>query len=236
MSYRRKRLVLYVLCLVFLPVLASGGVLFADFQELKENVRQQLRIEGTPALPDSEMTDFCNRALLWVSTDIGGIESRFQVNTAIDSPFYAMPDTIVEILHATLISGLTTKSIKAMWPQYYEELDNPTELAIEAGSVDDVPIAYIYWDDTLQLIPIPVKVDSIYFYVMVEHPVLTDTMTIRMESPYSEAALWYACKIILESMSITATAAIYERTYDKARPILRERFRRKFEILTERQE
>ena len=236
MLYQGKRLVLYVLCLIFLPVLASGGVLFADFQELKEGVRQQIRIHSTAVVPDSEMTDFCNRALLWVSTDIGGIESRFQVNTAIDSPFYAMPDTIVEILHATLISDLTTKSIKAMWPQYYEELDNPTALSTEAGSADDVPLAYIYWNDTLQLIPIPVKVDSIYFYVMVEHPVLTDTMTIRMESPYSEAALWYACRIILESMSLATLAAVYERTYDKARPILRERFRRKFEILTERQQ
>lgn len=230
-----RSLAVFILML-FLPSLVSAGAALDTLGAFKENLRQQLRIHSVVLLPDSEITDWANLALVWTSVDIGGVESRVRILTVVGQPFYGLPDTLVEILSQTNISKKVTKSLRAIPPQFSEEMGIATELVTSDTNKHATPVGFSYWNDTLQVFPIPVKVDTLYFYCYVEHPVLTSAGdSIRLRPAFTQAALWYACQSIFESMSMIETAAIYERKYDKAKIALRERYRNKFDILAGRQ-
>ena len=96
-------------------VLAGGTI--TTRLEFKENVRQNLDLESTADLPDTTFNDFVNRALLWTSTDIGGVQSRVRIVTVAAQPFYQFPDTVVEVLAQILYSGAVSKSIKSLLSQ-----------------------------------------------------------------------------------------------------------------------
>ena len=227
---------LLLIVILFLPSLVSAASVMDSLLDFKINVRQQLRIHSTATLPDSEITDWSNLAILWTSVDIGGVESRIRILTVVGQPFYELPDTLVEILSQTNISLEVTKSLRAIPPQFAEEMGISTELVTGESNKHATPIGFSYWNDTLQVFPIPIKVDTLYFYCYVEHKFLYhDTVDIQMRPAFVQAALWYACQSIFESMGMVAEAAIYEKKYDKAKIALRERYRNKFDILTGRQ-
>jgi len=210
----------------------AGGTITTRL-EFKENVRQQEKMESTVSLPDTAFNDFVNRALLWTSTDVGGVQSRVRVLTVVSQAFYQFPDTVVEVLAQILYSGDVTKSIKATPPQFAEELGVPTDLEATASDVDAIPVAFSYWDDTLTLQPVPVKVDTIYFMVHVEHEVLAaDGDSIRFsKSAYTEAAVYYCCVMILEAEGMYEEAAYYLKRYEMIRDRLRAIFRPRFDVL-----
>lgn len=234
-----KTVKIYCLLLVvilFLPSLAYGDAVFATFKIFKEGIKQQLRIHSTVMVPDSELTDWANLALVWTSVDIGGVESRVKILTVVGQPFYELPDTLVEILSQTNISLEVTKSLRAIPPQFSEEMGIGVELVTGDGNKHATPIGFSYWNDTLQVFPIPIKVDTLYFYCYVEHPALSsDGDAIGLRSAFTQAAIWYACESIFSSLTMTDEAIIYEKKYDKAKIALRERYRNKFDILTGRQ-
>ena len=215
-----------------LPLTALADAVLTTRLVFKENVRQQERMESTFSLPDTAFNDFVNRALVFTSVDCGGVQSRIRLQTVVDKKFYAFPDTVVEVLAQALFSGTNSFSIKGVYPQFSEELGYPTSLAPLATDPDVRPTGFIYWDDTLQLMAIPKKVDTIYFYCHVEHPALSaDTMAIRFKPAYSEAALYYCCMLILESLEEFQDAAWYEARYEKLRAKLRATYQPKFDIL-----
>jgi hypothetical protein len=198
----------------------------------KENIRQQVHIYLTSNVPDSEMNDFANRALLWTSVDVGGVESRVRLLTVAGKANYVFPDTVVEVLAQIQFSGDVAKQLKATYPQFREDLLRPTELTELSTDPNAVATDFIYWDDTLILAAVPVKVDTIYFLCYVEHPSLSsDTMAIRMRPAFTEAAVSWACYLILSSLEEFQDAAIYKGKYDYQKAVLRERYRPKFDIL-----
>ena len=227
---------LLLIVILFLPSLAYGDAVFATFKIFKEGIKQQLRIHSTAMVPDSELTDWANLALVWTSVDIGGVESRVRIQTVIGQPFYELPDTLVEILSQTNISLEVTKSLRAIPPQFSEEMGIGVELVTGESNKHATPIGFSYWNDTLQVFPIPIKVDTLYFYCYVEHPALSaDGDAIVLRPAFTQAAIWYACESIFSSLAMTDEATIYEKKYDKAKIALRERYRNKFDILTGRQ-
>ena len=179
------------------------------------------------------LTQFCQEALIFTSNDKGGVESRVRIIAAVSQPFYRLPDTLVEILGSTTIGNLATKSIRSMPPQYAEGLNITPKLA--GVSESSVPLAYFYWDDTLQLIPIPSKVDTSYFFCYVEHPRLTlDTATIRLLPAFTEAAIYYVAGKIMERLEEYDHAAYFFTRYDIIGKAARERYARKLDLLPAR--
>lgn len=215
-----------------LAVGVSADAVMTTRGVFKENVRQQERIESTYSLPDTAFNDFVNRALVWTSVDCGGVQSRVRMLTVKDRKFYAFPDTVVEVLAQALFSGTNSFSIRGVYPQFSEELGYPTVLTPMTTDPSVRPTGFIYWDDTLQLIAIPTKVDTLYFYCHVEHPALSaDSMVIRLKPAYSEAALYYCCFLISESLEEFEDAAYFEARYEKTRAKLRALYQPKFDIL-----
>lgn len=231
---RFARIGLKVALLLALPVIGWADTHIDSLLEMKENVRQKSQIYDTSILPDSLIGDICNEAVVWTSTDVGGVESRVRIITVANTAFYALPDTVVEVLFQTLKSGDFTRSVKAMPPQFTEELNIATSLTDGTTDEFETPVAFIFWDDTLQLIPVPEKVDTLWFYCYVEHPVMTDTVNLQFtHSAYATAAMYWAVAEVLSLVGEDERAAIWEARYEKAATKLRERFRRKFDLLTE---
>lgn len=234
-----KTVKIYCLLLVvilFLPSLAYGDAVFATFKVFKEGIKQQLRIHSTNMVPDSELTDWANLALVWTSVDIGGVESRVKIKTIIGNAFYILPDTLVEILFASILADSITMPLKAIYPQFSQELGIVPDLARGTTEKYAVPVGFSYWGDSLQLFPIPQKIDTLWFYCYVEHPALSaDGDAIRLKPAFTQAAIWYACESIFSSLGMSGEAIVYEKKYDKAKIALRERYRRKFDILAGQQ-
>ena len=97
-------------------------------------------------------------------------------------------------------------------------------------------MGFSYFDDTLQLFPVPVKVDTIWFYAFVEHEILSaDADTIRMRPAFTDVAVYYCCMLVLESLSMYDEAAYYEAKYERYGLKTRQKYLKRLDILTERQ-
>ncbi len=222
----------FILIFMMLPALTYAGASIDTFLKFKENVRQSLRLESTVSLPDTAFTDFANRALLRTSVDFGGVESRFSITTVARQEFYGLPDTLVEILTQTTITNDVTKQLKQMLPHFLEDLGYSTALPASSADKDAVALAYTYLDDTLQLIPIPVKVDVIWFYAFMEHEVLSaDGDSIRMRPAFTDVAVYKCCQLVLESLDMKEDAVYYEALYDKYGLKTRQKYLKRLDIL-----
>lgn len=228
-----KRLLAYILgCWL----LSAGAVAHTPpvttFGEMKVQVRTETGFHSTTYLPDTTLVDFCQRALVYTSTDIGGIEMQWKFNTVARTAFYAIPDTIVEILHASLISEQITFTLKAWYPEFFSDLNeylDGTEFTPFGEDKDEVPAAYNYWADSIQLIPIPQKVDSVYLKCYVEYP-SHDTAagdSLHLIGSYSEAAIAYAIYLTYKRARLFDEAAAYLNRYKELKIELRTRYRRK---------
>ncbi len=222
-------LVILLLLVLTSPVSASSAIdTVSDFMQA---VRWIVHCSNDDMLPDSVLLGLTDRSLVWVSTDIGGIEAIYRIITAASTEFYAFPDTVTEILYATLIDDSETFSIKAFSPAFYEDAFNK-QTTLESGVGDQQPRAYNYWADTIQLLPIPINVDTIYFKCYVEHP-LTDaaTDTIRLRSPYVEAALEWCCHLVYKRWQEPGPAAMHLANYEGLRAKLITRYAKPSEIM-----
>lgn len=216
---------------------AYAGRTIDSVGPMMDQVRQITMLESTTLLPDSTLRGCCLRALKWTSTDIGGVERQYRFLTVAGQAFYAIPDSTTEVVFVTMRTqeGLT-KSLKAWYPQFFEDLGviegdpfSPTE--------NDIPLAYNYWSDSLQLLPAPVREDTVIIKIYVEHKTMVnsaaaDTMRIGfMSDAYAQAALYYACFEALVSVKNFNEANVFMGYYDKKKADLRTIFTRKFDIL-----
>lgn len=225
---------IFIILLFCSSVYSSSAI--PTFKDFKEQVRTESRMHDTSHLPDTTLVRFSKRALLYTSVDIGGVEMQWKFNTAARTAFYAIPDTITQIVHATLISEGYTFTIKAWHPEFYKELfpDGIEISHLEEASggfdIDAVPLAYNYWADTIQLIPIPQKVDSVYLKTFVEYPVVdtTDAATIKFTNDaYTEAAITYCIYLIFKRSHMYESAALYLARYKELRTELKQAYTRK---------
>ncbi len=224
----------FVLILVFLmlPVFAFGDTKIDSLGEFKQMVRQSRRLENLVVLPDTAFTDFVNRSLLRTSVDWGGVETRIRILTVKNQGHYQLPDTLVEILAQSTISIKLTHQLKQILPQHLEDLDIATGIPSQSKDPEAIALGFSYWNDTLQLFPIPVKVDTLWFYAFVEAEVLEAALdTIPMRSAFIEVAVYYCCMLILESFSMYEEAAIYEAKYEKYGLRTRQKYLKRLDIL-----
>ena len=222
-------LAILFLVLMVSPVSAESGI--DTVSNFMQNVRWVVHCDNDNMLPDSVLLGFSARALHWVSTDIGGIEAIFLIESVVGTEFYAFPDTVTEILYGTFIDSNRTRSIKSFTPSFYEDAyDRQTTL--DTGRGDQTPRAYNLWADSLQLIPSPIKVDSFYFKCFIEHPLVdAATDTIRLRSPYVEAAIEYCCMLVYKRWEQFDKVAYYQASYDAMKVKLVARYRKRMEML-----
>ena len=196
------RIILIVfLLLISISVYSADNALTA-FNSFQDMVRQMTRLSDTVIMPDSTLDVICSNALLWTSVDIGGVEIQGRILTVAGTPFYPIPDTVVRFTSVTLLTeDGETQGLKHWYPQYFNE---KFELPALGDSDDDAafPVAYNYGADSIQLLPTPVKVDTIYYRAYVEHPVIAAGGTISMDRAFADAALFEACNRALMAVAM----------------------------------
>ncbi len=228
-----------ILCIIILliPSYAFSGATYTNIDNFMMGVRGETRIYSNNLLHDTLLVQLVSRALVWTSIDAGGVETQYKFNTDTNTAFYALPDSIVQIVHATLIRKTETKDLKAWYPEFFEERYNISGLDDAAGDPDaGFPEAYNYWADTIQLMPIPKTIDSIYLKCFVEHEELvdtvgSDTMAIQMLPAFQEVAMAYACHLVWRSLDEFEKAAFYKTVYDDLKKNARAKYFRRLDVL-----
>ena len=227
------------LFLVLIFVLFASGVFAAQpaittVADMMHAVRFQTNIKSTVALPDSQLVQFVSRGLVYTSIDIGGIETYVTLTTDTLQNFYAIPDSITKIVSATLISdsGATVKSLKAWFPQYFEGAFDVSSLS--GDEEGQVPLGYHMWGDSVQLMPAPGKVDSVFLKVLVEHIAITtladSTKAIAFDDGYKEAAIWFIGGIIFSRSKMYEDAAFYFLQYRERKAEILEDYAKGFDV------
>lgn len=220
-----------LLCLLML----WSSVSAATLSSFKSDLRYQTQLRSTTILTDTALTTFCNRAIVFTSTDIGGLEYQWRVPVVSGTKFYRIPDSVIQIFGASLVSNGITKSIKAYPPEFAEEDFKLSTLgAVQPGmNSDATPRAYQYWADTIQLIPIPIKADSLYLKGFVRHPqIMADTATIQLKPQYQEAAMAYACYLVWRSLEQYDKAEAWFASYKEIGQRLEKAQARKVDMRT----
>ena len=226
----KKLIVILLVCVLVSPISASTDIdTLADFMQ---EVRWELdyKYRSNDALPDSALIGFSKRALLWTSTDIGGYEGTVLIVTDTLQRFYAMPDSVTEIMFATVVNEDATYSIKAFVPAYFEDI---YDIKVLEGEDDDqTPKGFNYWADTIQLLPTPNDVDTIYFKCYFEHPYVDDVGdAIQLRPGFIEAAIAYTCYLAYRRLQEFDRAAFYLAAYEGLRARLIEKYKKPFEYL-----
>lgn len=205
-----------------------AGTHIVDLGDMKESIRMDLQIKDNAILPDSALTDFCQRALLTTSTQCGGIQAMYSIVTVSEQAFYQLPDTIVEIIWGTVITGDAgkTMSIKAIPPPYAEDYGEITDLIESDENEDATPPFYDYWADTIQLIPIPSRDDdTVFFKCFIEHSSISlDTADLQLKSTYIDAAILWAEYLAYYSMQEYDQGNVYKAAYLEMKAELRAKY------------
>lgn len=229
------KLKLLILIFVSIGLLVStsySGAVYSDLEDLVDAMRRQTEMTNTTLLSDSQAYDICKGALLWVSTDIGGYEKIHRFATAEGTAFYALEDSITEVLHVSLMSTdyLTHRSLRNFDPELFEDAFGLSKLE---GTDDAVtPKGYSVFADTIQLMPAPANVDSVFLKCYYEHPVPTASdSAIHLRPAYTEAALAFACYKAYMARHLYQEAAFYDALYMKLKNSLRERYTPKTAIV-----
>lgn len=226
-----KRWIWMLIILLTGPALAGSQI--TTVGKLIASARMTTGINSKVLIPDTVALDLAGRALTWVSTDCGGYEKTFRILTVEGQAFYAIQDSVVEILSATIVTDNVTKSIKAWYPQFAEETYQSSLGSSSGGSSEDaVPGAYHYWANSMQFIPIPIRVDSVYFFANYEHPTVTATTdAVKLKSPYAETAVQYLSALMYESIRDFEAAALAQAKYEKTKENLKAVYTRRFDVL-----
>ena len=222
-----------VIACTFLLAGSTLGQVHSTRADFEDAARQQYGAETTKLVPDSSLGEFAQEAIIWTSVDAGGVEAQYKIITVTGQGFYAIADSIVAILETSYLQeDGQTRSLPHRPPQLHEELGGAT--AVEGGGEDDVPGAWSYWADTLQLMPVPQSdADTIVLKCWVEHRALPDdSMTIQMQSAFVDVAKWNLCMRMALSLDPELPAVgVYKALYDEARKSLLKRFARRYDIV-----
>jgi len=144
---------------------------------------------------------------------------------------YAIPDTTVEILQSCVISDNQTLDIRSAYTQYFNDQFEDDAFDDDADPVK-IPVMYSTWDDSIQLYPIPINTDSIYFKCFVEHPAVSAVGdSIHLKVDYKEAAFSYAMYLTYRRFQEYEVAQFYLADYDRRKKALQEKRTPKFERL-----
>lgn len=230
---RRLTLMTILIMVLTAKMVSAAQPAIATVADMMHAVRFQTNISSTTSLPDSQLVQFVSRGLVYTSVDIGGIETRVMLTTDTLQHFYALPDSVTKIVSATLISEGVTKSIKQYHPQYAEGVFGTSEL--EGDGEYQIPTTYNMWGDSVQLIPSPVKVDSIFLNCLVEHIAITtladSTKAIAFGEGHKEAAIFYTCGLIFTRSKMYEDAAFYFALYEKRKNELLQAYAKGFDAL-----
>ncbi len=234
-----KRLSFLFIVLIMVSVV-FGGTVVSNMTQFKAKVRQRTGITSTSLLPDTTLTQLIQSAVLWTSTEVGGVESQHRFVTVAEQAMYAIPDTITSVLYTSVLSeDGGTHSIKAFMPELVEDVGGAVK--IDPTNDEVSPSFYNIWADSIQIIPIPQRVDTVILKCYVEHP-LFDTLgssvgndTLQFRAPYTEAAISYACYLTLTSLDMDTKAAIWLADYEKKKASLTGVYRRKVDQVAQTQ-
>lgn len=244
-----RRMVLVVLLMCCIGSVVKAQPPYQDGLSLVSQVRQMTGAFSTSLLPDSTLKDIVSEAVVWTSTDVGGWEhtltfipidnKRFY---SLDSLFTARGDTapdgtawkINEILFAGFLDAEgNTRSLKAWYPQFFEELNLPG--IYETGPGNDMPYAHQWWGDSLQIMEAGSTEDTMFFKCYMTHMDVTYdssyTDTLKLKADYTLAALDYACHRALMKIHEYERSAAYLALYEKKKMALRNKYARKFDVL-----
>jgi hypothetical protein len=223
-----------VIVAVGLAVLLIGTVWAAGDINTAAKFRARLRLKAnvydTVLAPDSVLIRLTQEACLTVSTEVGGYEKQFRVITAAGQAFYALQDSVVEVVSAVVVSNGLTKSIKAFYPQFWEDAGNADNLGTESGS-EASPGGYIIWDDSVEMLPVPVQVDTIYFKCFYEHPLIDDsTDSVKLKSDYTLLAVDYAQYLLYLVLKDYEQAVSWNGIYENKAKKLIAKYTPKFDV------
>ena len=215
-----------------------GGAIIENRDDFQDYVRQITGLESTALMPDTTLNAIIQEAVLWTSVECGGVEAQYRILTVAGQAWYDVPDSVTEILYATLLSkDRETYSVKAYYPQWFGDTESPSSLGDEASdeTEDDFPFGYNYWADTLQLFPIPNRVDTLVLKCYIEHPIFqgTDSTndTLQFKPPYTSAAIDLAASEALYAVEMFDKSALWFAKYERKRNALRGIYQRKFDII-----
>jgi hypothetical protein len=227
-----RRILLLLALLIGANIYAGDAVV--TFKQFKKEVRYLSRIHSTVTLPDSVLQSACKQSVVSTSVECGGVESNYRLTTTANIHFYALPDTITQVLYGTL---LTSKGfsfpLKAWYPQFSDLKDKVGRL--ESPTADESsPSMFNYWANTLQLIPPPIRTDTVYLKCFVEHrtPDTTtalDTLKFKSEV-YVNAALLKATAKVLHEVGEDERAVVFETLYEKQAALCRTVYARGFDL------
>jgi len=215
-----------LLIVIILASSVSAGSIFGDLEDMMYGARNQLKLYSTEALEDSVIFDMCQRALLTTSVEIGGVPGFARILLDTNQIWYGLPDSTVDILAATLfsINGKMTKDLKRFHPEYTEERFKISKLE-PSEDADVTPRAYDFFNDTVQIIPAPIKQDSVVFKIWLEHDVASASdSTIKLMPAFHEPALMKLCELIKRAVGLDAEAATYKALYDGMKAELRAKY------------
>ena len=213
MDFKKSTIIAWLMVGVMATPIFAGSdkILLSAYAR---SVRMELNIATNNLLPDSVMIDMGSRGLVKTAAEAGGIGSAFWVTLVAGQMLYDIPDTVVELVQASIISNNHTVDIRSFVSQYFNEEFKVGTFDESSMESDDRPAAYSLWNDSLQIFPFPVNGDSIYFKCYVEHPVLTAlTDTVYLKSDYQEAAKSYTMYLAYRRLQEYEVAGIYLADY-----------------------
>jgi hypothetical protein len=217
-----------IFAIVLLAGSVSAGTDINTAGQFMSRLRLKTNIYDTVLAPDSVLLRLTQEACLTVSTEVGGYQKTFKVNTADGQSFYALQDSLVEVISAVVISDRNTKSIKAFYPQFWEDAGNAIDLGAESG---ETPGGYIVWADSVQLLPAPVQVDSIYFKCFYEHPLIDSSAdSVYLKSAYALLAVDRAQCLLYLVLKDYEQANSWKAIYEEGAKKLVAKYTPKFDV------
>ena len=221
----------YVLCILLFVTTVTGAPVYNTLTKMNLGVRHTIKTYDTDVLPDSVLYDLCARALKKTSVEVGGIETQYKFNTDTGQARYGIPDTIVQVIFAELVVGNITKSLKAYYPQYYE--DDFKKNILTEDDESSHPDAYKIWGDSIRLYPTPLLVDSIYLDCFVEHKVVTTgTDSVGLEGDFLSAAVEYTAYLALRHLGLYDRADRHMAEYVRISTALKTSYARRMDVRT----
>ena len=210
---------------------AGGNITTRDGATV--HIRKMTGVQSTSMCADTTIHTILAESVLWTSIDVGGVEAQFRIVTVADQAWYDVPDTVTEVVAATLLTeDGKTKPLKAVQPPFTDELDWPEKFGtLDVGDQgDDAPLGYHYWSDTLQLIPIPTRVDTVILKCWVEHHNDSSAAYV-LQAGFMQAAIDHACAELLASLGRWEESDKFMARYEAKKALLREKYMRKFDVV-----
>jgi len=222
----------YLIVFMLLPMMLAADPPITSIGEFKTGIRRIVGIEDVGLLPDTSLTSDVLTSLVHTSIDVGGIQAQYRIITVANQAFYAIPDTICEVLTVSFIaSDGGVYAVAPLPPELYEQTKGPPLLTDE--SQYSLPLVFNWWSDTIQLMPQPAKADdSVILKCHVEYSIAVittaDSSTLQLKAGYVEAATFYCAYLTSINLKMFDEANVFLGYYETLRRKLRARYQNQF--------